>query len=171
MKINNHHIFWLLFASSSIFIAMFGEWILIPDSYEQSIVAECWSSGTSNKINCSEIFPYFRPPIPSLPTHTLPFMESLCDGGVVPVVFLLIEFGNRVGHSNINRSDEYPHMVSGSVGLLLSLFGTDCRYLDEDRSTPFLLQCFCFKNEIIGSSSNNLGYLSSIAFTRLETYS
>jgi len=49
-------------------LAGFGHPIFIPDSYEQIIVAECWSSGTSVRINCEEIFPWFRPPLPSLLT-------------------------------------------------------------------------------------------------------
>ena len=52
----------------ALLLAWFGNPIFIPDSYEQIIVAECWASGSSLRINCDDIFPWFRPPLPSLIT-------------------------------------------------------------------------------------------------------
>ena len=47
-------------------LAWLGNPIFIPDSYEQAIVAECWRYGTSMRMDCNAIFPWFRPPLPSM---------------------------------------------------------------------------------------------------------
>lgn len=49
-------------------LAWLGNPIFIPDSYEQIILAECWATGSSTRIDCDAIFPWFRPPLPSLMT-------------------------------------------------------------------------------------------------------
>ena len=49
-------------------LAWIGNPVFIPDSYEQIILAECWANGSSTRIDCDAIFPWFRPPLPSLMT-------------------------------------------------------------------------------------------------------
>ena len=56
----------LLLGVIGLLLAWLGNPIFIPDSYEQAIVAECWRDGTSMRIDCDSIFPWFRPPLPSI---------------------------------------------------------------------------------------------------------
>ena len=58
----------ILLGLFALMLAWFGNPIFIPDSYEQIILAECWATGSSTRINCDDIFPWFRPPLPSLMT-------------------------------------------------------------------------------------------------------
>ncbi|MBM74199.1 MAG: hypothetical protein CMK59_02255 [Proteobacteria bacterium] len=46
----------------ALWIALIGEPLYIPDSYEQLLLAECLSTGGSSGINCVQIHPFFRPP-------------------------------------------------------------------------------------------------------------
>ena len=56
----------LLLGVIGLLLAWLGNPIFIPDSYEQAIVAECWRYGTSVRLDCNSIFPWFRPPLPSM---------------------------------------------------------------------------------------------------------
>lgn len=71
---------------SFIWVGLFNDILTIPDSYEQALMAECWMQGQSNSIECSEIFPYFRQPFPSI---AIAFI-SWCSGFVLQPLSLLI---------------------------------------------------------------------------------
>lgn len=101
--------------------------IIIPDSYEQAIVADCWYFGTSPKIDCTQITPLFRPPLPSLlllPLMTwvgsITALSMVSFLATVAVLAIIVYHADRLFHFQL---DWRIGLWVGFV-LLLAGFGT-----------------------------------------------
>ena len=97
-------------------LAWIGNPVFIPDSYEQILLAECWSNGSSIRIDCDAIFPWFRPPLPSLMTAVwLGWLDGFS-------AMLLLSWGSMVGTVGILIHRIYKtHMDEEYAGTLISL--------------------------------------------------
>jgi hypothetical protein len=158
-------------------LAWLGNPIFIPDSYEQVIVAECWQSGQSTRMDCSNVFPWFRPPLPSLlivpwlqwldgfsVILLLSWLSSVCCVGILLHrihTFFAVESFNCI----------LPILLLGMVGL--AGFVEDLGLLADSKiiALPFVFGAFSLllSKEPTSLHAFNMGILLGLAFlTRFE---
>lgn len=114
-------------------LAWCGNPLFIPDSYEQGIVAECWRYGSSTRMDCDSIFPWFRPPFPSLLlTPLLDWIDSftalllLCWASTVALCGIILHRIRSCFNDESNdESNEHwltvPIVLLGMAGLFVDL--------------------------------------------------
>ena len=126
---------WVMLVSAVLF-AVFSDPIVIPDSYEQVIVAECWHSGESTKIDCNQIETLFRPPLPStLIVPWLSWFEGLTALSIVTFLSTVALIGILVHNMNRTLGNVMDFNVGWWVGLTLLAagFGTDLAILLDSK--------------------------------------
>ena len=161
----------------AVMLAWFGNPVFIPDSYEQIIVAECWALGDSTRINCDDIFPWFRPPLPSLMTAVwLEWLDGfsallLLSWGATVLTIGLLAQRIRILHVDEGQTNILILMMIGSTGLagLLLDFGllADSKIL----ALPFVFGALSLllAPQITRLNSLSIGVLLGLSFlTRFE---
>ena len=121
---------------SALLIAIFSDPIVIPDSYEQVIVAECWHSGISSKINCAQIEDFFRPPLPSaLIVPWLTWFDGLTALSIVTFLSTIALFGILIHSLNHRLGNILDFDIGWWVGLTLLVagLGTDLAILLDSK--------------------------------------
>lgn len=167
----------LLVGTFGIILAWLGTPVFIPDSYEQAIVAECWRYDTSSRMDCANIFPWFRPPLPSL--LITPWIDWI-DSFTAILLLSWLAVVSTVGII-VHRTLFYFHSESSSgwialtLTLTLSLSGliTDLGLLADSKTIALPLvfgagNLFLSHKQTLGKSIG-AGILLGLAFlTRFE---
>lgn len=161
----------------ALLLAWFGNPIFIPDSYEQIIVAECWSSGSSLRIDCDNIFPWFRPPLPSLMTTVwLEWIDGfsalllLSWASTVMTLGILIQ-RIRILHIDEGQTGILFAMVIGVTGLAGLLFDLGLLADSKIIALPFVFGALSLliAPQITRLKAVSIGALLGLAFlTRFE---
>ncbi len=157
-------------------LAWYGNPLFIPDSYEQGIVAECWRYGSSTRMDCSSIFPWFRPPLPSLLlTPLLDWLDSftalllLCWVSSVLLCGIILH-RTRVYFNEENSPNwlSIPVILLGVAGLFVDLgLLADSKIL----ALPFVFGAWslALSKSLTPTKSVCVGLLLGMAFlTRFE---
>jgi hypothetical protein len=121
---------------SAILFAFFSDPIIIPDSYEQVIVAECWHSGISAKIDCTQIEDFFRPPLPSaLIVPWLSWLDGLTALSLITFLSTVALVGILIHRSNLLLGSLVDFDIGWWVGLtiLMAGLGTDLAILLDSK--------------------------------------
>ena len=176
MTANTFHIA-LLMSIFALVLAGLGNPIFIPDSYEQIIVAECWNSGTSARLNCENIFPWFRPPLPSLLLSLgltwidgfslmvlLSWMATVCTVGIL---------SHRISelHSDEMKSNLLPYCVIVTVSMAGLVFDLGLLADSKIIALPFVFGALSLllSSKLGPLYSFGIGFLLGLAFlTRFE---
>ena len=156
-------------------LVIFGNPLFIPDSYEQAIVAECWRFSESTRIECSEIFPFFRPPLPSL--LIIPWLDWIDSFGMM--LFLAwsasITFAWIVLHTLQREFPSETRLIGIMPLCMLGLAGylSDLGLIADSKIIvlPFIFGAWsiCVHPRLTGFQAGLVAFLLGLAFlTRLE---